>query len=480
MPFDEFIGTECMTARFETLGNASLLVFNDEKPILATDPWLTGTCYFGSWALDHPLSAQQIQHIIKADWTWISHGHPDHLHDESLNMMPAGKKFLLPDHYDSDISTNLRDRGFDVTILPYRSWYTLTPEIRVMCIDNINQDAILVVEADGSLIIDLNDSPLCGEFNFLRRLVRNYPREKTYLLALCSVDADMFNFVGESGESLVGPAEERKPGAIWTVARTAAQLGVGSFCCSSSQHIYVRADSVWANPHRIGWADMKRHWSRPEVNLIEPFVTVDLATGEYIRNHPEQISDETQITTATADDNWSDRLTAAEWEQVEAFMHRFQLIRRHVDFVEFQVGGETRRIPINNRGGTPNARGIVFQVPRQSLLTTVEYGYLDDLLIGNFMKVRLINTRLYPRFTPLVAKIGGNAKVYTRRQYYRFLLRYFSRNPIGMITYRAQIEWDQIVLPWFRALSERLGIKRPLKYLYRRWLGDPVGTGKPV
>jgi hypothetical protein len=49
-----------------------------------------------------------------------------------------------------------------------------------------------------------------------------------------------------------------------------------------------------------------------------------------------------------------------------------------------------------------------------------------------------------------------------------------------MIAYRSQIEWDQIVLPWFRALSERLGVKRPLKYLYRRWLGDPVGTGKPV
>jgi hypothetical protein len=35
-------------------------------------------------------------------------------------------------------------------------------------------------------------------------------------------------------------------------------------------------------------------------------------------------------------------------------------------------------------------------------------------------------------------------------------------------------------LPWFRTLSERLGVKRPLKSLYRWWLGDPVGTGKPV
>ncbi|HEX3991437.1 MAG TPA: hypothetical protein VHX39_09730 [Acetobacteraceae bacterium] len=469
-----------MSAQFETLGNASVIVFEGATPVLATDPWLTGTCYFGSWALDHPLSRQQIQNFIDAEWIWISHGHPDHLHDASLSILPAGKKVLLPDHYDDDIACDLRDRSFDVTVLPYRAWYSLTPGTRVMCIDNFNQDAILVIEADGALIIDLNDSPLCGEFDFLRRLIRRYPREKTYLLALCSVDADMFNFVDQDGQSLVGPPEERKPGAVWTVARTAAQLGVGNFCCSSSQHIYVRADSVWANPHRIGWADMRRYWSRPEVNLIEPFVTVDPASSEYVRNHPAQISDESQITATTADDNWASRLSKAEWDRVAAFVRKFQLIKRYIDFVEFQVGGEVRRIPLGHRGVAANARGIVFHLPKQSLLTTVEYGYLDDLLIGNFMQVRLENCKLYPRFTPLVAKVGGNAKVYTPGQYYRFAWRYFRRNPVGMIGYWSQIEWEQIVLPGLRTLSERLGVKRPLKYLYRRWLGDPVGTGKPV
>ena len=47
--------------------------------------------------------------------------------------------------------------------------------------------------------MNLNDSPLCGEFGYLRRLARRYGRERTYVLALCSIDADMFNFVDESG-----------------------------------------------------------------------------------------------------------------------------------------------------------------------------------------------------------------------------------------------------------------------------------------
>ena len=467
-----------MSARFETLGNASILVTRDGKSVLATDPWLTGTCYFGSWALDHPLSQSQIKNIQDAEWVWISHGHPDHLHDESLCLLPAGKKILLPDHYTNDIANHVRELGFDVTVLPYREWFRLSPDIRVLCIDNVNQDAILVIEADGSLIIDLNDSPLCGELGFLRRLISRYQAEKTWLLALCSVDADMFNFVDAAGESLSGPPEERKPGAIWTVARTAARLGVRNFCCSSSQHIYVRADSAWANPYRIGWSDMHKHWSRPEIRLIEPFVTVDLASGDYARNHPEQLSDESQITSTTSADDWESCLTEAEWERVRSFVGRFQLIRKYVDQITFHVGNEMRCIPINSNANHKTARDIVFHVPKASLLTTIEYGYFDDLLIGNFMKVRLINTRLYPKFTPLVAKIGGNAKVYTRWHYYGFLWRYFRRNPIGMTRYRLGIEWDQVVLPGLRTLSEGIGVKGPLKYVYRRLLGDPIAHAK--
>ena len=33
---------------FETIGNATITVF-DDKPILVTDPWVSGNPYFGSW-----------------------------------------------------------------------------------------------------------------------------------------------------------------------------------------------------------------------------------------------------------------------------------------------------------------------------------------------------------------------------------------------------------------------------------------------
>lgn len=190
--------TSILSHSFETLSNASVLVRQDGRPVLATDPWLSGTCYFGSWALDHPLSEAQLADMRAAEYYWISHGHPDHLHHDSLATLPRGAKMLLPDHYHPEIADSLRGAGFAVTILQYRQWMRLSDGIRVMCIDNMNQDGVLLIEAGDSLIVNLNDSPLCGEARFIRRLVGRYDRAKTYMLALCAIDADMFNFVDAS------------------------------------------------------------------------------------------------------------------------------------------------------------------------------------------------------------------------------------------------------------------------------------------
>jgi hypothetical protein len=467
-----------MNETFETLGNATVQLFEDSRPVLATDPWLVGTCYFGSWALDHALTPGQIANVVNSDYIWISHGHPDHLNHESLELLPKGKKFLLPDHYDKEIKHFLEEKGFAVTVLPYRSWFPISSNIQVMCLDNINQDAILVVRLGDALLINLNDSPIAGELSFLRGLVRRHPNEKTYLLALCSIDADMFNFVDDRGRSVVEPPHERKPGAIWNVARLADGLGVKNFCCSSSQHIYVRADSIWANQYRITWSDIQRHWSRPNVRLIEPFVSIDAATGAVTRNHPTQSPDESQITDRTGDDDWNAKLSAEEWSSVEAFFRRFDMIRPHLDFIEVVIGGETRRFNLDSarRPAPGKARGVRFLAPRQSFLETIKWGFFDDLLIGNFMKVHLINTRLYPRFTPLVAKLGGNAKVYSRQQYRKFLRRYLLRNPIGTLAYLFEPEKNYVIMPWLRKQAEVIGLKKPLKYVYRSMLGDPVGT----
>ena len=114
------------------------------------------------------------------------------------------------------------------------------------------------------------------------------PSEKTYLLALSAIDADMFNFVDASGSSLAGPPGERKCGMIWRAVSLAENPGIGAFCVSSSQHMYIRADSVWANPYRIDFEDWQARWHRSGVALAEPSVTVDLDTGASISTRPDR------------------------------------------------------------------------------------------------------------------------------------------------------------------------------------------------
>ncbi len=465
-----------MRLGFETLGNATLVFYDDDHPILATDPWLTGTCYFGSWGLDRPVTAAERAAVQQAPYIWISHGHPDHLHLESLALLSRQTKILLPDHYTSEIAEVVGGQGFDVEIMPYRQWRQLSPRLRCLCIDNENQDAVLVVEADGALVVNLNDSPFFGERRFIRDLVRRYDRRRTYLAALCAIDADMLNYIDDQGRRITEPPEHYKPGAIWAVARLVDRLGVGNFVCSSSQHLYLRGDSAWANPYRITWPDIERHWTRPQVRVLEPFVAVDLESGAVARKHPTHASDTSQITDATGADDYGERLSETEWTELFSFFLKFETIRPHFDYLDFVVGGERRRIRLNPsspRKTKDRLRGIAFHAPRRSLCEAVRGGYFDDLLIGNFMKTELHNATLYPYFTPLVCKLGGSAKVFTNAQWRVLRRRYFRRNPIGRLDWQMEQSTQRLV-DIARQVADRFGVKAPLKWLYRKMLGDPV------
>jgi hypothetical protein len=54
-----------------------------------------------------------------------------------------------------------------------------------------------------------------------------------------------------------------------------------------------------------------------------------------------------------------------------------------------------------------------------------------------------------------------------------FRWRYFRRNPIGYLEWHAG-QYLETLLDCLHHVSEQLGVKRPLKRVYRRLLGDPV------
>ena len=109
-----------------TIGNATLIAY-DEKPILVTDPWLgeEDLAYFGSWCLTHFIPSQQKQEILKAEYAWMSHYHPDHLNPQSIQKF-KNKTILLGDHAGQRLAKGLTEDGFKVQILKDKTWVKLS------------------------------------------------------------------------------------------------------------------------------------------------------------------------------------------------------------------------------------------------------------------------------------------------------------------------------------------------------------------
>ena len=93
------------------------------------------------------------------------------------------------------------------------------------------------------------------------------------------------------------------------------------------------------------------------------------------------------------------------------------------------------------------------------------------------MALKLAARTVWPlaNFTPIVAKLRGSAGVRTVADQRAFAWRYFRRNPLGYTAWHGE-QWAEAGIERLRRLADRLGVKKPLKVLYRRMLGDPVGS----
>jgi hypothetical protein len=446
-----------MDLGFETIGNATL-VCHDGGPILATDPWIDGGAYFGSWTRSHEVPARQREAIAACRYVWLSHGHPDHLSLESLEHLRHAQ-LLVPDHVGGRIRRDLTAQGFDVRVLRDREWVELSPRIRVACVADYNQDAILLVLVGGRLVANLNDAGERGWSGFVRSAMRRHP--ESYLMRLSGFgDADMINYLDEDGRRIPPNAALRVPPGQ-TISRMVDGYGARFFVPFSSMHRYQRADSVWANEYTTGLHDYARGFHSKTCELLPAFVRVDLARDAVESIDPPAASVE-PLAPETFGDRWDEPLAEGDVRKLEAYFQRIEHLREAFDFLRFRVGGKTHEIPLAER--RPRRRGITFEVPRCSLVSAVEWEIFDDLLIGNFMRTTLhglpqVQGGLYPDFSPYVAKYSDNGQARSRGELDAYFRAYWSRDPIAWLR-------DQFDARCVRPLQENTA------RVLRRALGD--------
>ncbi len=401
-----------MDLGFETVGNATLIV-HDKGPLLVTDPWTDGSAYFGSWALAHPVPPEQIESVRAAKFAWISHGHPDHLSPKSLETLRC-EAILLPDHHGGRIREGLTELGYKVKVLRDGEWTQLSERVRVCCVSDYNQDAVLFVDVGGCLIVNANDASDRGIGDFLRATAARY--ETSFLMCLTGYgDADMIHFFDNDGRLVVPGAAERTPLGP-AIANLTAWYGLKKFVPFSSLHKYQRADSAWVNRYITSVDDYPVGVQENGVEILPAFVRFDAITKTFARlNAPEVTLP--LLAPKVFDDDWSELLSTDEKAQATRYFKAIEHLSATLDFVTLRVGGRDHTIELRGRNFR---KGIVFEAPRHSLMKSIEWEVFDDMLIGNYMKSTLIgdwpvrgNPALYPDFTPFVAKYADNGRAKT-------------------------------------------------------------------
>lgn len=415
-----------MNIGFDTIGNATLICY-DGRPILFTDPWVGSPAYYGSWGLAHEIPPAQREAMQKAPYVWISHGHPDHLNQESFSAY-RNKKILLPDHKGSRIAQDLICMGCEVTILKDRVWYPLSDNIKILCVSDYNQDAVLLIHIRDHLIINTNDAIDHGWFRFVKKIIQTY--DKTFQLSLSGFgDVDMIHLFNENG-TFISPLAAKKFPVGKDIALKVRGTGCKYFIPFSSFHRYERSDSVWANEYVTTLSDYETGFKSETTTLLPSFIRWNCETEMYTELKPLPIPlviREPEV----YGDRWSDQLSLEDGKIADRYFSSVHHLSTFLDFITLRVGGKEHTISLSKRYFQ---RGITFEAPRGSLMNSIEYEIFDDMLIGNFMKTTLHGRwgedNLYPDFTPYLSKYADNGRAKTKEEVRHYFYEYFRRQPI--------------------------------------------------
>ena len=401
-----------MDIKLETIGNATLIVSENNKSILSTDPWFdSDDAYFGSWRLSHKFPMEQREKVENSKYIFISHFHPDHLNLISLKHCKK-TTILLAQHYASRVENDLRRIGFNVISLPSRKWINIGEKTRIMIFNNERQDSALLIELKDrlnrkSLVLNLNDSGGYGFEKEVATIAKKY-KNSFYLQLHGWGDADMINLFDKEGIRIAPIAIKKFP-----VGKD-IKAGMKKFNCNvaipfSCHHQYQRRDSFWANEFVTPVDLMIEGFDKERECILLPAfqkLTFDNGTFHADNINPEKLKIVEPLHESIFGDDWNEILTKNQINQGKDYFAEIKILVNNYKSIILRVGGIEHEMLKFGRGKAK----IKFEVPSFSLMKSIRGETFDDLLISNFMRTQLINCKdLYtPDFTMSVCKYSDN------------------------------------------------------------------------
>lgn len=145
---------------------------------LLFDPWFNGPCYYGQWYV-YPKPVG-VEHALHAEHIVLTHGHEDHMHRPSLELLDKSATVWFPYQWRAGIEGYMRHIGFKqvreaVTLRSHK----LGPDTRITYLA-YSLESIVVIESDGLVIANINDALNSNHENvvmmFLEVLKKHWPR----------------------------------------------------------------------------------------------------------------------------------------------------------------------------------------------------------------------------------------------------------------------------------------------------------------
>ena len=378
--------------QIETLGHATLVLSDGSRaPILVTDPWLVGSCYWRSWWLERYPSEAEIGRLAETRWIYITHEHPDHLHPPSLRRLGGKPELLLPDFQRCRMHDYLAEQGWRTRRLKAEEWTTLAPDVRVLSLPTWNNDSILLIDTPTALIVNLNDAkPSRIALNRLGRLKRRFGK-RCILLRSYSPAAPINSYFIDGKRMTAG-----KQGYISAVQRACAAIDADDFIPFASQVAFHRADTEWANQYKVRFEDLEKAWCS-RTRLLPPYSRVDLTCGEPARRKEfAQAGRSPPITARVAEQAAED--ARAAWSAADSTLleSRLRAIRLPLQLLfprGFTIQAGDMRLSWNAAAARFAARKdlghFLLTVPLLPLTEALRRGHLGDLCIPMFAKIDL-------------------------------------------------------------------------------------------
>src|SRR5437867_8388583 len=162
-----------MSLSFTVLGHACMLLDVDGRRLLV-DPWLIGSCYWRSW-WHFPKPIDVTPELYNVDTIYLTHGHFDHFHYPSLRKFDRSVRIVVAKFITDRMRSGLQSLGFENIIeLPHGARYTIDGGVRLYSYQHGFDDSALVIEADRTTFLNLNDSHVTGLA--LRQILKRHGR----------------------------------------------------------------------------------------------------------------------------------------------------------------------------------------------------------------------------------------------------------------------------------------------------------------